>query len=161
MTNKDILRMALPQSTYDCNCRPEDFLSGENRNVLSKKNEKARNYLPLPFEFDLVTYGNGIVAQVSPRIQEIAQWYIGKYPAEHCFETPNAIALNGRLAPMGHKVCLMAEYFLPDMNALEEKNCGYTLQVLEPENSRHIMKTDGQMSLPQPRASGQVGCGRF
>lgn len=133
MTNNDILRVALEQSAYDCSCSPEDFLSGENKIVLSKENEKARNYLPLPFEFDLVTYGRGIVAQVSPRMMDIAKWYIGKYPAEHCFETPNIIALNERLAPFGYKVCFMAEYFLPDMDALEEKDCGYLLRVMEPE----------------------------
>ena len=30
MTNQDILRIALQQSAYDCNCRPEDFLKSEN-----------------------------------------------------------------------------------------------------------------------------------
>lgn len=54
MTNQEIMRIALRQSAYDCNCEPEDFLSETNKIVLSQKNEKARTYLPLPFECDLV-----------------------------------------------------------------------------------------------------------
>lgn len=42
MTNRDILQTALRQSAMDSNCRPEDFLSAENKVVLSKKNPAAR-----------------------------------------------------------------------------------------------------------------------
>ena len=56
MTNQDILKIAMEQSAYDCNRQPEDFLSYENKVVLSKANDKARAYLPLPFEFDIVSY---------------------------------------------------------------------------------------------------------
>ena len=70
MTNQEILQIALQQSAFDCNCNAEDFLAIENKIVLSKKNEKARVYMPLPLECDLVSYGNNIVAQVSPRMKE-------------------------------------------------------------------------------------------
>lgn len=134
MTNKEILQIALQQSAYDCNCNSEDFLSSENKVVLSKDSEKARVYLSLPFECDLVSYGNNIVAQVSPRMKETVEWYIGKYSIEHCFETPNIIALNERLAEFGYKVCFMAEFFLPDLNALKELPCDYEMRVLQPED---------------------------
>lgn len=91
MTNQEIFQIALQQSAYDCNCKAEDFLSTENKVVISKKNEKARAYLPLPFECDLVSYGSNIVAQVSPRMKECVEWYINKYPVEHCFESPNVM----------------------------------------------------------------------
>ena len=65
MTNQEIFQIALQQSAYDCNCKAEDFLSTENKVVLSQKNEKARAYLPLPFECDLVSYGNNIVAKIA------------------------------------------------------------------------------------------------
>ena len=121
MTNQDIWRIALQQSAYDCNCEPEDFLADENKVVLSQKHEKARVYLPLPFECDMVSYGSNIVAQVSPRMKETVQWYLDKYPVEHCFESPHVIALNEKLAEFGYKVCFMAEYFLPDLDVL--RNC--------------------------------------
>ena len=134
MTNQEILQIALQQSAYDCNCNVEDFLSSENKVVLSQKNEKARVYLPLPFECDLVSYGNNIVAQVSPRMKEVVTSYINKYAVAHCFESPNVIALNERLAEFGYKVCFMAEYFLPDMNELKEIPCEYELKVLYPSD---------------------------
>ena len=45
MTNQEIMQIALQQSAYDCNCSAKDFLSTENKIVLSQKNEKARVYL--------------------------------------------------------------------------------------------------------------------
>ena len=134
MTNQDILQIALQQSAYDCNCKIEDFLSNENKVVLSKKHEKARVYLPLPLECDLVSYGNNIVAQVSPRMKEVVTDYINKYAVARCFESPNVIALNEQLAEFGYKICFMAEYFLPDMNELKEIPCDYELKVLYPED---------------------------
>ena len=115
MTNQEILQIALQQSAYDCNCSVEDFLLNENKVVFSQKNEKARVYLPLPLECDLVSYGNNIVAQVSPRMQDVVTSYINKYAVARCFESPNVIALNEQLAEFGYKICFMAEYFLPDM----------------------------------------------
>lgn len=132
MTNREILQIALEQSALDCNCRPEDFLSGENRVVLSRADPRARAYLALPFALDMVCYGAGIVAQASPQLQATAAWYIGKYPAVHCFETPHIIALNEKLAAFGCKVCYMAEYFLPDTEALRPLGCRYPLRVLRP-----------------------------
>ena len=51
----------------------------------------------------------------------------------HCFEAPNVIALNEKLAQFGYKVCFMAEYFLPDVNELKELPCAYEIRVLQPE----------------------------
>ena len=134
MTNKEILQIALQQSAYDCNCEIEDFLSTENKVVLSKKHEKARVYLPLPLECDLVSYGNNIVAQVSERMKDVVTKYISKYAVARCFESPNVIALNEKLAEFGYKVCFMAEYFLPDMDELKEIPCDYEIKVLYPED---------------------------
>ena len=133
MTNKEIWQIALQQSAWDCNCDPEDFISGKNKVTISQKHEKARVYLPLPFECDMVSYGSNIVAQVSPRMKEVVEWYINKYPVEHCFESPNVIALHEKLAEFGYKVCFMAEYFLPDVELVKEQPCAYELRVLQPE----------------------------
>ena len=111
MTNQEILQIALQQSAYDCNCSAEDFLLTENKVVLSQQNDKARVYLPLPFECDLVSYGNNIVAQVSPRMEETVTWYINKYAVEHCFESPNVIALNEKLEEFGYRFVLWRSIF--------------------------------------------------
>ena len=37
MTNKEIMQIALQQSAYDCNCKPEDFLFEGNLNDLYKE----------------------------------------------------------------------------------------------------------------------------
>ncbi len=139
-TNQEILQIALQQSAYDCNCAPEDFLSDKNKVVLSKANEKARIYVPLPLECDLVSYGNNIVAQVSERLKEPVAAYINKYPVEHCFETPNINALNEKLLEYDYKVCFMAEYFLPDVTKLEALPCAFELRVLYPDDFKKYYK---------------------
>lgn len=131
MTNKTILEIALQQSADDCNCKAEDFLSKQNVVTLSKLNPKARKYVPLPLECDLVSYGNNIVAQVSERTKSAVLEYINKYDAYRCLETPQINVLNELLAPFDLKVCFMAEYFLPDVTKLKELDCGYELRVLQ------------------------------
>ena len=111
MTNEEIWQIALQQSAYDCNCRPEDFLRERNVVTRSRANEKARCYLKLPLACDLVSYGENIVAQVSAETEEIVKAYINKYPVEHCFETPHMQVLNDELKKLGLKICFMAEYF--------------------------------------------------
>lgn len=134
MTNQEIFKIALQQSSYDCNCNPEDFLSDKNVITLSTKNAQARIYVPLPLECDLVSYGNNIVAQVSERTKDAVGWYINKFPTEHCFETPNIHALDEKLAKFDCKVCFMAEYFLPDVTMLKALPCAYEVKVLYPKD---------------------------
>lgn len=130
MTNERILQIALQQSAYDCNCAPEDFLSEQSIVTFSRQHPKARKYLQLPFSCDLVTYGNNIVAQASSELAPLVRRYLQAYPVEHCFETPHIHVLDDMLRPFGQKVCFMAEYFLPDVNALRELPCDYELRVL-------------------------------
>ena len=131
MTNKEIFRIAMEQSAVDLGASPEDFLRGENVIVDSTVSEGARRYLKLPFSCQLVSYGNNVVASVSPEFRGITEDYIGKYAVEHLFETPNLHVLNEALMERGQKICFMAEYFLPDIDALRLLDCPYEMRVLE------------------------------
>ena len=134
MTNRDIWRIALQQSAYDSGCQPEDFLKTENVVTISQKHPLARKYLKLPLSCDLVSYGTNIVAQASEEIAPLVKEYIDRYPVEHCFETPNLHVLDDMLRPFGQKICFMAEYFLPDVDAVKELSCDYELRVLHQED---------------------------
>lgn len=131
MTNKEIYQIALQQSSYDCNCNAKDFLSDQNIVTLSKIHPKARKYIPLPLECDLVSYGNNIVAQVSERTKSVVEEYINRYNVHRCFETPYINVLNEFLTAFDLKVCFMAEYFLPDITILKVLDCGYELRILQ------------------------------
>ena len=134
MTNQDILRIAMTQSAADLCAAPDDFEKNENVIVLSRARDDARRYLTLPFSCQLVSYGNNAVASVSPEFREIAEAYINRYPVEHLFETPNLHVLNEALMEKGQKICFMAEYFLPDVDAVKELPCDYELRVLHQED---------------------------
>ena len=151
MTNEDIWRVALAQSPIDCNCSPEDFFRNEPVLTTSRKHEKARAYLPLPFACDLVSYGSNIVAQTSPEVAPVVEAFLNKYPVEHCFETPNLHALDEALRPHGLNVCVMAEYFLPDVDAVKAQPCPYELRVLHQEDFSGLYKPEWSDALCQQR----------
>lgn len=134
MQNREILQTAMRQSAIDANCGLEDFCKTENVIVYSRKNGEARRYLELPFACHLISYGNNIVASVDEKYEEIVRGYIDKYPVEHCFETPNLHVLNDALARYGLRVCFMAEYFLPDVDRLSARECGYATRILTRED---------------------------
>lgn len=162
MTNQQILEIALQQSAYDCNCDAKDFLQEKNIVTVSKKHEKARVYLPLPLECDLVTYGNNIVAQTSERTAEVVREYIDKYPIEHCFETPNIHVLNEALQKFDLKICFMAEYFLPDVEKLQKLPCEYELRVLHQEDFADLYTEEWSNALCADRKELDVlGVGAY
>ena len=138
MTNQDILRIAMEQSAADLNCRADDFLKSENVVVESASLPQARKYLQLPFFCQLVTYGNNVVASGAKEFMPEMEKYISRFSWYRCFETPQMHVLERMLTPYNHKVCFMAEYFLPDMNALRELNCPYPVRVLEKGEFDHL-----------------------
>ena len=130
MNNEDVLHIAMQQSAIDLNCNAEDFLQNENKIVISEKNANARKYLELPFDCNLVSYGNNIVASVRTDVVSTVQNYLQKYSVVHCFETPNLNVLSDALSEHGLKICFMAEYFLPDVTMLKMRECGYETRFL-------------------------------
>ncbi len=134
MTNQEILKIAMAQSAVDLCADASDFEKSENVVVMSHESDGARRYLKLPFSCQLVSYGNNVVASVSPEFREITENYINKYPVEHLFETPHLHVLNDELMKKGQKICFMAEYFLPDVDALDKRTVGdagpYKLRIL-------------------------------
>lgn len=151
MTNQEILETALAQSAVDLNCTAADLAGEENRVVLSAASEGARRYLELPFACNLVSYGGNIVASVSPELAEPVAAYISRYPAEHCFETPNLHVLSGILAPYGLQVCFMAEFFLPDVERLRPLDAPYTFRLLGPDDFRDLYRPEWSNALCEKR----------
>lgn len=132
MTNKSILQIAMQQSAVDANCAAGDFMREENVIVPSVANPGARKYLTLPFDCNLISYGNNVVASIDEKYRDMVSGYISRFPAEHCFETPNLHVLNDAVQKEGLRVCFMAEYYLPDLLSLKALPCPYELRVLHP-----------------------------
>lgn len=151
LTNKEILRIAMEQSALDLCANAADFEKSENVIVISNENEHARRYLKLPFSCQLVSYGNNIVASVSPEFYETTEKYINSYPTEHCFETPNMHALNEALMQKGQKICFMAEYFLPDVEYLRALDCPYELCILTQKDFAELYLPEWSNALCKDR----------
>lgn len=141
----------MTQSAVDLCAEAGDFEKKENVIVLSRVSDGARRYLKLPFSCQLVSYGNNVVASVTPEYREIAESYISKYPVEHLFETPHLHVLNQALVAKGQKICFMAEYFLPDVNALRPLDCSYELRVLTQEDFAELYLPEWSNALCKDR----------
>lgn len=162
MTNEKIMQIALQQSAYDCNCKPEDFLKKDNVVTRSRANEKSRCYIPLPAACDLVTYGNNIVAQTSKETEETVRAYINKYPAERCFETPNMHILNDALIKFDLKICFMAEYFLPDVTKLKPLPCEFETRILHQKDFKELYLPEWSNALCSDRKEKDIiGVGAY
>ncbi len=151
LSNSSILQIAMQQSAIDLNCTPEDFLQQKNVVVESQGHPDARRYLSLPFECNLVSYGNNIVASVSERYRAVVTDYINRFPAEHCFETPNMHVLNDAMQKENLRVCFMAEYFLPDLKALKVQECSYELRILGPKDFESLYTEQWSNALCEKR----------
>ena len=166
MTNQDVLKIAMAQSAVDLGALPSDFLKSENVIVYSKDTEKARKYLKLPFSCQLVSYGNNVVASVSPAFYEMTKSYIDRYAVEHLFETPNLHVLNTALEALGHKICFMAEYFLPDMDVLSQKTAPdiapYQIKLLQQKDFAGLYLPEWSNALCEARKQLDVlGVGAY
>lgn len=151
MTNQEILKIAMEQSARDLSADANDFEKDENVVVFSEVTEDARRYLKLPFSCQLVSYGNNVVASLSPEFREIVENYVGKYPIEHLFETPNLHVLNEALMEKGQKICFMAEYFLPDVEILRPLDCPYEMRVLTQEDFKELYLPEWSNALCKDR----------
>ena len=130
MTNREILEIAMAQSAEDIGCETADFLKQENVTVPFRLGTKARKYLKEPISCSLVSYGSNVVAAAAEELSVVVSAYIGRYEFYHCFETPNLHWLNERLMKLGHKICFMSEYYLPDPDRIPNLECAYETRIL-------------------------------
>lgn len=161
-TNEMIKQTALQQSAIDANCTVKDFTCNENVITISKENVLARKYLDLPHVCNLISYGNNIVATISEDYRDIVEPYINKYPVEHCFETPNMHVLNDAFQKSGFRICFMAEYFLPDVQALTALSCKYECKILYAKDFNELYTVDWSNALCEKRKELDVlGVGAY
>jgi len=166
MTNKEILFIALAQSAIDSSCRPEDFLRNEPVVVTSAPHPDARRYLKLPFFLDLTSYGSNIVASCDARVADFVRGFIDRPDVEHCFESPAIYELNAELAKYGQRIRFMAEYWLPDMDALaaamRENVCPYPVRMLEQADFAELYLPEWSNALCANRRQLDVlGCAAY
>ena len=161
-TYETVLEAAIEQSAIDLSCEPGDFRASGNRLVLSRRNEKAHKYLELPFFCQFVSYGNNVVASVSEAFAPFAEGYMEKYGPVRCFETPALLELDGELQKFGHRVCFMAQYYLPVSEMIKPLDCGLALRVMEkPEFEQYYLPAFGNALCSQHSERDMIAVGAF
>ncbi|MBR4429236.1 MAG: GNAT family N-acetyltransferase, partial [Clostridia bacterium] len=150
-SKKEIWQIAMDQSARDLNCAPEDFLKSEPVLVSGGLGDGAKKYYKAPVPVNFVSYGSNVVASAMAEYREIADAYIRRFLFYHCFETPSIHWLDERLAPLGLKVCFMAEYQLPDPDQLRALPCAYGLRVLEQKDFAGLYLPEWHNALCEDR----------
>ncbi|MBQ8922671.1 MAG: GNAT family N-acetyltransferase [Oscillospiraceae bacterium] len=162
MTQQEILRTAMRQSAVDLGCEPEDFTKSHPVIVPAAVSPDARKYLSLPYPAYFVSYGHNITASVIEPLREIAADYLNRYPASHCFEPPHLHALHEALAPFGFGVCFTAEYWLPELRALQPLPCDFSLRVMTQADFAPLYLPQWSNALCQKRAELDIlGVGAY
>lgn len=151
MTNREMMEIAMRQSAEDMGCRVEDLKADKNVVVPINLGKKARKYLKEPITCNLVSYGNNIMAASIPETMDLVSAYVDKFEFYHCFETPNMHWLNERLAEKGHKICFMAEYYLPDISRIPTLSCAYVTRVLTQEAFADLYRPEWGNALCEDR----------
>ena len=162
MTNKEVLQIAMRQSAADLQCRESDFLKEKNVIIEAGLGPNAKRYYREPIACNLISYGNNIVAATKSEYRDIVEEYLGKFEFFHCFETPNLHWLNERLEQKGQRICFMAEYYLPDLNRLQELPCDYELRILRPEDFASLYTKEWSNALCEDRKElDMLGVGAY
>ena len=162
MTDQEIRRIAMAQSAEDIGCQAGDFLRSENVIVPFRLGQAARRYLKEPITCNLVSYGNNVVAAATDEVAGIVEEYIGKYEFYHCFETPTMHWLNDRLMAKGHRICFMAEYYLPATEGIPDLPCGYETRLLTQADFAELYKPEWSNALCDDRKQLDVlGIGAY
>ena len=151
LSQREIWRIAMEQSAFDINGEPEDFLKSEPVLRPGGLGPRAKRYYEAPIPCNFISYGNNVVACAQEPYREIAAEYMRKFPFYHCFETPQMHWLNDRLAPLGQAVCFMAEYFLPQPDALRPLPCPYPLRVQEKKDFAGLYLPEWSNALCEKR----------
>lgn len=151
MTNREMMEIAMRQSAEDMGCCENDFKVNKNVIVTLKLGKNARKYLKEPITCNLVSYGNNIMVASINETLDIVSEYVEKFEFYHCFETPNMHWLNERLIERGHKICFMAEYYLPDINRIPILSCAYKTRILKQEDFGELYRPEWSNALCEDR----------
>lgn len=138
MTNSEIQVIARRQSALEAGCRPEDFDGRENVSAVAGAPSGARRYLELPLFCNLVSYGSNIVVSAREDFLPLARAYADRWGVAGAFSTPAIHRLEALTEERGHRICFMAEYFLPDVERLAPLPCRYPVRLLEPEQFQEL-----------------------
>ena len=162
MIDKRFLEIAMEQSALDACCKASDFIKSENVIVRSEPSSKARKYLELPFICNLISYGANIVASIDMQYKDIVKKYINKYSVPQCFESPSINFLNEEFKKHNMQVYFMAEYFLPDINAIPNLPCDYELRILRQKDFTNLYMPQWSNALCEKRKELDVlGVGAY
>ena len=151
MTNHEMMEIAMRQSAEDIGCSTEDFKADKNVVLAFKLGKNARKYYKEPITCNFVSYGNNIVAASIEETLDLVSEYVRKFEFYRCFETPGFHWLNERLVEKGHKICFMAEYYLPDLNRLPALSCPYKTRVLNQEDFENLYLPEWSNALCKER----------
>jgi len=160
LTKERLYKIAKEQSALELGCTAEDFDHGGI--FESVTHPRARKYLKLPFDFQLVYYGGRAVISAKRELHSLAADYLEKYPDYRGFQTPALNELSDALRPYGFAPRHMAEYFLPDPAGIPDLPCPFETRLLTQPDFKDLYLPEWSNALCADRAHLDVlGVGAY
>ncbi len=160
LTKEQLYQIAKEQSALELGCTAADFEQGGI--FTSVTHPKARKYLKLPFDLQLVYYGGRAVISAKPELRKLAENYLRQYPDYRGFQTPAINALAKELQPFGLAPRHMAEYYLPDPSAIPDLPCTFETRLLTQPDFKDLYLPEWSNALCADRAHLDVlGVGAY
>ena len=146
--SSDLISAAADQLSLDYNCCSEDFFRRTNKTVLSKFCYGRRNFRSEPEFFKAATFGNCVVASVSPEMFDFTEDLLNCGEGIRLFDGKGISEMNRELAGYGYTLGMFAQHYLPKTPYNYINRTGYPLRFYEGGDIAELYKyTDFQNAL--------------
>lgn len=128
MINVEFLSAAKKQLAADYACAPEDFFADVNIVTAAVSAEGQRKFTDRPPAFRAATFGKNTLISAVPELLEVVQ-ELSSIGGTKLFDGSGIAAANGILAPYGHVIGMISQYYLPSAEFLPRDFGGYDLRL--------------------------------
>lgn len=138
MINNEFLSAAYKQLAADYSCTSEDFSADVNKVTAAVSAEGQRKFTDQPPVFRAASFGKNTVISAIPELMEAAR-ELSTISGTKLFDGSGIAAANGLLAPHGHVIGMISQYYLPSADFVPKDHGGYDLRLFDEREILEIL----------------------
>ncbi|MGN1416051.1 MAG: GNAT family N-acetyltransferase [Oscillospiraceae bacterium] len=128
MINSEFLSAAKKQLAADYACAPEDLSADVNKVTAAVSAEGQRQFTDRPPAFRAASFGKNTVISAVPELLD-AGHELSSISGTKIFDGSGIAAVNGLIAPFGHVIGMISQYYLPAADFAPKNFGGYDLRI--------------------------------
>ena len=138
MINSEFLSAAFRQLAADYCCTPEDFSADVNKVTAAVSAEGQRKFTDYPPAFRAASFGRNTVISAVPELLKAGQ-ELSSIAGTKLFDGSGIAAVNGLIAPFGHVIGMISQYYLPSADFSPKDFGGYDLRIFSEHEILEIL----------------------